>query len=123
MRNLATTDPETFYPIYFAVKDNPRDHPTVEGPIDTALAAFLGIAEKPFSTSMEASYELLDALAAQTGDDYTNVDYREYRTNGYVLCDINDDNSAAFHGGGRGATRAEALFQALISAMMYMMED
>jgi hypothetical protein len=83
--------------------------------IDAQIAALLEVPIAPFTTSFDAAYQLLDAVS--TGEDYVNVDYREYRKNGYVLCDINRDVGDSFEGNGSGRNRIVALVAAIVSAV------
>ncbi len=120
MRKLTKADLPAIYPIFFTVFPR-RGKKKIDGSLDAAIAALLEIEEKPFRTSLDAAYDLLDMLVA--GDEYTNVDYREYRDNGYILCDINDDTDYTdFRGNGNGATRIEALFQAIVSGLTSRVE-
>lgn len=90
--------------------------------IDKQIATIFGISEQPFTTSMDAAYSLLEAASAD--EEYVNVDFREYRDNGYVICDINHDyGGSAFEGSGRnGANRIQALVGATINACIRRFE-
>jgi hypothetical protein len=127
MRKLTKVDLDTAYLIYFTVfPRNGRE--TLTGSLDRAVADLFEIEEKPFSTSLEASYELLDGLVINQNDDYTNVDFREYRnedgTFSHIICDINEDSDGvSLRGSGTAATRGEALFQAVVSAFTVLVEN
>lgn len=79
--------------------------------LDERIAEVFGLPLAPYTTSIEAAFNLRDHALA--GPDYVNVDFREYNldSGAYVICDIKTENGES---GDRAATRATALAIAVV---------
>lgn len=79
--------------------------------LDERIAEVFGLPLAPYTTSIEAAFNLRDHALA--GPDYVNVDFREYNrdSGAYVICDIKTEDGETSD---RAATRATALAIAVV---------
>lgn len=83
----------------------------VQDGLDARIAEVFGLTLAPFTTSIEAAFNLRDHALA--GPDYVNVDFREYDLSGgvYYICDIKTEYG---ENGDRAVNRATALSIAVV---------